>query len=99
VLYVPAIFPYLVTGWVTAAGGAWNTSIVAEYVTFKNQVLVTFGLGAQISAAATAEPGHEPDYPLLAASILVMSLLVVAFNRTVWRKCYKLAERRFSLTR
>jgi NitT/TauT family transport system permease protein len=93
-LYFPAVFPYLVTGWVTAAGGAWNASIVAEFVTFKGQTLQANGLGAQISAAAAAA-----DFPRLAASILVMSVIVVAFNRTVWRQCYRLAERRFSLNK
>jgi len=93
-LYLPGVFPYLVTGWVTAAGGAWNASIVAEFVTFKGQTLQAHGLGAQISAAAAAA-----DFPRLAASILVMSAIVVAFNRTVWRRCYRFAERRFSLNR
>ena len=93
-LYLPAVFPYLVTGWVTAAGGAWNASIVAEFVTFKGQTLSTNGLGAQISAAAAGA-----NFPLLAASILVMSSLVVVFNRTVWRRCYQLAEERFSLNK
>jgi len=93
-LYLPGVFPYLVTGWVTAAGGAWNASIVAEYVTFKGQTLQAHGLGAQISAAAAAA-----DFPRLAASILVMSAIVVAFNRTVWRQCYRFAESRFSLNR
>jgi len=93
-LYLPAVFPYLVTGWVTAAGGAWNASIVAEFVTFKGQTLSTNGLGAQISAAAAGA-----NFPLLAASILVMSSLVVVFNRTVWRRCYRLAEERFSLNK
>jgi NitT/TauT family transport system permease protein len=93
VLYFPAVFPYLVTGWVTAAGGAWNASIVAEYVTFRGEVLTASGLGQQISAAAEAA-----DFPLLAASILVMSLVVVTFNRLVWRRFYRLAEQRFSLS-
>ena len=93
-LYLPGVFPYLVTGWVTAAGGAWNASIVAEFVTFKGQTLQAHGLGAQISAAAAAA-----DFPRLAASILVMSAIVVAFNRTVWRQCYRFAESRFSLNR
>ena len=69
-LYLPAIFPYLVTGWVTAAGGAWNASIVAEYVTYKGATLTTFGLGAAVSEAAERgavrraggrRPGHVPD--------------------------------------
>ncbi len=93
-LYVPAIFPYLVTGWITAAGGAWNASIVSEYVTFNRQVLSTWGLGAQISQAAAAA-----DFPLLSASVVVMSAMVVAFNRLVWKRFNLLAETRFSLSK
>jgi NitT/TauT family transport system permease protein len=93
-LYFPGVFPYLVTGWVTAAGGAWNASIVAEFVTFKGQTLQAHGLGAQISAAAA-----DANFPRLAASILVMSAVVVIFNRTVWRRCYRFAEARFSLNK
>jgi NitT/TauT family transport system permease protein len=93
-LYVPAIFPYLVTGWVTAAGGAWNASIVAEYVTFQGEVQQAWGLGARISAAT-----YHADFALLAASTLVMAGMVVAFNRTVWRWCYRLAQERFALTK
>jgi NitT/TauT family transport system permease protein len=93
-LYLPAVFPYLVTGWVTAAGGAWNASIVAEFVTFKGQVLTTNGLGAQISRAA-----ERADFPHLAASVLVMAAIVVLFNRTVWKRFYAFAEERFSLSK
>ena len=93
-LYFPAVFPYLVTGWVTAAGGAWNASIVAEAVTFHGHAETTTGLGATVSAAAAGA-----NFPLLAASILVMSTMVVAFNRVVWRRLNRLAEQRFSLTR
>jgi NitT/TauT family transport system permease protein len=95
VLYCPAVFPFLVTGWVTAAGGAWNASIVAEYVTYKKDiVLEAHGLGAEIFKATEAA-----NFPALAAGILVMSVAVVVFNRTVWRKCYQLAEGRFSLSK
>jgi NitT/TauT family transport system permease protein len=93
-LYLPAVFPYLVTGWVTAAGGAWNASIVAEFVTFRGETLRANGLGAQISDAA-----ENANFPLLAASVMVMSTLVVVFNRTVWRRCYQFAEERFSLSK
>jgi NitT/TauT family transport system permease protein len=94
-LYLPALFPYLVTGWVTAAGGAWNASIVAEFVTFKGEDRsVQHGLGATISEAA-----ESANFPLLAASVLVMAFLVVAFNRSVWRRFYRLAEERFSLSK
>jgi NitT/TauT family transport system permease protein len=93
-LYFPAVFPFLVTGWVTAAGGAWNASIVAEYVTYKGGTLTTFGLGAAVSQAAAGARFAE-----LAAAVVVMSLIVVVFNRVVWRRCYRLASTRFSLTR
>ena len=92
--YIPAVFPYLVTGWVTAAGGAWNASIVAEYVSFRGRVLSTPGVGSAISRAA-----EHADFPALAAGVMIMSVLVVLFNRTVWRRCYALAETRFSLNR
>jgi len=93
-LYLPAVFPYLVTGWVTAAGGAWNASIVAEYVTFRGQILAANGLGAQISVAA-----ERADFPALAASVILMAAIVVVFNRNVWRRFYALAEERFSLSK
>ncbi|HXK11121.1 MAG TPA: ABC transporter permease subunit [Vicinamibacteria bacterium] len=93
-LYLPAVFPFLVTGWVTAAGGAWNASIVAEYVTYKGASQSTFGLGAAVSEAA-----EHAQFAELAAAVLVMSLVVVSFNRLVWRRCYHLASTRFSLTR
>jgi NitT/TauT family transport system permease protein len=93
-LYLPATFPYLVTGWVTAAGGAWNASIVSEYVSYKGKVLTTFGLGAAVSRSA-----ESADFHALAAAVLLMSLLVVAFNRWVWRPCYELATTRYSLAK
>jgi len=93
-LYLPAIFPYLVTGCLTAAGGAWNASIVSEYVTFKGKALATWGLGAQISEAAAAA-----NFPLLSASVVVMSAVVVAFNRLVWKRLNVLAETKFSLSK
>ena len=93
-LYLPAVFPYLVTGWVTAAGGAWNASIVSEYLTFRGETLATNGLGAQISAAAASG-----NLALLAASIVTMAAMVAVFNRLVWRRLNGLAERRFALAR
>ena len=94
-LYLPSVFPYLVTGWVTAAGGAWNTSIVAEYFELSGgDTLRAHGLGAMISEATKAK-----NFPLLAASVLVMATMVVVFNRTVWRRLYDLAEQRYSLSK
>jgi NitT/TauT family transport system permease protein len=91
-LYLPGVFPYLVTGWVTAGGGAWNTSIVAEYYSFGGKTLSTFGLGSTITQAA-----NDRNLTLLAASCLLMSAIVVTFNRLVWKRCYRLAFTRYSL--
>jgi NitT/TauT family transport system permease protein len=93
-LYFPAVFPYLVTGWVTAAGGAWNASIVSEYVSFRGQVLTATGLGARISVAAA-----DAQFAVLAAAIAVMAAVVALFNRLVWRRLNAVAEARFSLAR
>ncbi|MFN7989199.1 MAG: ABC transporter permease subunit [Thermoanaerobaculia bacterium] len=93
-LDLPAVFPFLVTGLVTAAGGAWNASIVAETLVFRGSELTTFGLGSLITQAT-----HEGNFPLLAAGVLTMSLALVLLNRTVWRRLYRLAATRFALNR
>ncbi len=93
-VYFPAVFPYLVTGWVTAAGGAWNASIVSEYMSFRGTVLAANGLGARISEAASAG-----RFAVLAASITVMAGLVALFNRFVWRRLHALGEARYTLSR
>ncbi|HSN15686.1 MAG TPA: ABC transporter permease subunit, partial [Anaeromyxobacteraceae bacterium] len=90
-LLLPSVLPYLITGWITAAGGAWNASIVSEYVTLHGRTEATFGLGARIGRAAEAA-----DFPSLAASVVVMALFVVLFNRLVWRSLNDYAERRIS---
>jgi NitT/TauT family transport system permease protein len=89
---LPGIFPYLITGMVTASGGAWNASIVAEYFRLKNQTLQTLGLGAQISAATDAG-----QFQLLLLATMVMALMVVTINRLVWRPLYRLGETRYKL--
>jgi len=91
-LILPAIFPFWVTGACTAAGGAWNASIVAEYATWGDTTLKADGLGAYI-----AEVTKSGNTPLIIASIGVMSLLVVVMNKLVWRQLYSFAERRFRL--
>jgi NitT/TauT family transport system permease protein len=89
---LPGIFPYLITGLVTASGGAWNASIVAEYFRFKNQTYTTVGLGAVISGATDAG-----NFDLLLASTIVMALVVVTINRLLWRRMYRLAARRYTM--
>jgi len=91
-LFLPAIFPYLITGFVTASGGAWNASIVAEYFHFRGQTISTIGLGAIISQAT-----DSGSYRLLLAATLMMALMVVTINRLVWRPLYALASSRFKL--
>ncbi|HYL45737.1 MAG TPA: ABC transporter permease subunit [Candidatus Limnocylindrales bacterium] len=91
-LILPGIFPYLVTGFVTASGGAWNASIVAEYFHFRGETFSTTGLGAVISAATDA--GNSPV--LLAATILMASI-VVTINRFLWRRLYSLASTKYKL--
>jgi len=91
-LILPGIFPYLVTGLVTASGGAWNASIVAEYFHFQGKTMSTLGLGAQISAATDSGNSN-----LLLLSTVVMATLVVCVNRLVWRPLYRLAESRYRL--
>ncbi|MGA8622408.1 MAG: ABC transporter permease subunit [Candidatus Sulfotelmatobacter sp.] len=91
-LILPGIFPYLVTGLVTASGGAWNASIVAEYFHFKGHIYTTTGLGATISQAT-----DSGNFVLLLAATMMMAATVVTINRLVWRKLYALAETRFRL--
>ena len=91
-LILPGIFPYLVTGLVTASGGAWNASIVAEYFHFKGHIYTTTGLGATISQAT-----DSGNFDLLLAATIVMAAAVVTVNRLVWRRLYALAETRYRL--
>jgi NitT/TauT family transport system permease protein len=91
-LLLPAIFPYLITGLVTASGGAWNASIVAEYFHFHGQTYSITGLGAVISAASD----HGNSRVLIAAT-LVMAAMVVTINRLVWRKLYVLSANKYKL--
>ena len=91
-LILPGIFPYLVTGSVTASGGAWNASIVAEYFHFKGHIDTTAGLGATISQAT-----DSGNLDLLLAATILMAATVRAINRLVWRRLYALAESRYRL--
>ena len=91
-LILPGIFPYLVTGMVTASGGAWNASIIAEYFHFQGRIVKAQGLGSTISSASDA--GH---FNVLLASTLIMATVVVLINRLVWRRLYRLASTRFKM--
>ena len=91
-LLLPGIFPYLITGLVTASGGAWNASIVAEYFHFRKQTFATTGLGALISQAT--DSGNSR---LLLAATIFLAAMVVTINRLVWRRLYYLASTRFKL--
>ncbi|MFC5182551.1 ABC transporter permease [Actinomadura harenae] len=91
-LIVPGVFPAYVTGVVTASGGAWNASIVSEIVAFGGTTLTATGLGAYVARAA-----ESGDHPRLFAGVTVMALYVVGMNRLLWRRLYRLAERRYSL--
>jgi NitT/TauT family transport system permease protein len=91
-LILPALLPYITTGAITASGGAWNASIVAEHVMFGGKEYRTLGVGALI-AEATA----KGDYPLLLAGTLTLVATVVTINRTLWRRLYLLAEERYRM--
>jgi NitT/TauT family transport system permease protein len=86
----PGILPYFVTGALTASGGSWNAAIVSEVASWGDKHLRAAGLGAYIADASTAG-----DMPRVVLGVAVMSVFVVALNRTVWRPLYGLAERRF----
>jgi NitT/TauT family transport system permease protein len=90
-LLLPSIFPYVITGFVTASGGAWNASIVAEYFRFRGQTFSVTGLGAVISRAT-----DSGNFAMLLGATIVMAAMVVTFNRLVWRRLYRLASTRFS---
>jgi len=93
-IYIPGVFPQLVTGLITAAGGAWNTTIIAEFVNSADpqRPYTAFGIGSIISKALPAN-----NFPLLAAGAVTLALAVVLINRFFWRRLYHLAERRYSM--
>lgn len=92
-LILPAIYPYLITGLITAAGGAWNASIVAEYVSFQSHVYTTFGIGSLIAQASTAG-----RFPLLLLATSSLAVVVVVINRLIWRPLYNRAAERYTLS-
>jgi NitT/TauT family transport system permease protein len=91
-LILPGIFPYLITGFVTASGGAWNASIVAEYFHFRGRTYSTTGLGAVISGAT-----DNGNFRVLLAATIVMAAMVVTINRLLWRRLYTLASAKYKL--
>lgn len=91
-LILPAIFPYLITGAITASGGAWNASIVAEYQNFGGQTLSVTGIGSLIAKATAVG-----NFPLLLAATLAMVLTVILLNRLVWQRLYRLAEEKYRM--
>jgi NitT/TauT family transport system permease protein len=91
-LIIPAVFPAYVTGGITASGGAWNASIVAEVVTYGGVTLTATGLGADIARAT-----ERGDFHQILTGVAIMSLYVVVLNRLLWRRLYRLAETRYAL--
>jgi NitT/TauT family transport system permease protein len=91
-LLLPSLFPYLVTGAITATGGAWNASIVAEHAQFGGRTLATVGIGATIAKAT-----GKGDYPMLLAATLALIVTVVSINRFFWRWLYRIAEERYRM--
>jgi NitT/TauT family transport system permease protein len=91
-LILPGIFPFLITGMVTASGGAWNASVMAEYSHVKDRTLETIGIGAQISSAT-----DQGRFPIILLATILIALMVVTMNRLVWRRLYRLAETRYKL--
>jgi NitT/TauT family transport system permease protein len=91
-LILPGIFPYLITGLVTASGGGWNASILAEYFHLNGRTFSTTGLGAVVSDAA-----DKANYPVLLVATMLMALIVLTINRLVWRRLYRLASTKYRL--
>ena len=91
-LILPSLFPYLITGAITACGGAWNASIVAEHAQFGGRTIATPGIGSLIARAT-----GSGNYPLLLASTLALILTVVTINRLFWRRLYKIAEKKYRM--
>jgi NitT/TauT family transport system permease protein len=89
---LPGILPYYFTGAITASGGSWNASIVAEYVKWKDQTVAAHGVGAYI-----AEATEKGDFPKIVLGVAIMSIFVSVFNRLFWRQLYAYAERRLRL--
>jgi NitT/TauT family transport system permease protein len=89
---LPGIAPYYLTGAITASGGSWNASIVAEYVKWKDHTVEAQGVGSYIAQAT-----EKGDFPKIVLGVAMMSIFVTLFNRLFWRQLYAHAERRLSL--
>jgi NitT/TauT family transport system permease protein len=89
---IPGVAPYYLTGAITASGGSWNASIVAEYVKWKDHTVIAQGVGSYI-----AEATDKGDFPRIVLGVAVMSIFVTLFNRLFWRRLYAYAERRLRL--
>ena len=89
---IPAVAPYYLTGAITASGGSWNASIVAEYVKWKDHTVIASGVGSYI-----AEATDKGDFPRIVLGVAMMSIFVTLFNRLFWRRLYAYAERRLGL--
>ena len=89
---LPGVFPYYVTGAITASGGSWNASIVAEVASWGDKHLSAVGLGAYIAKAT-----DKGDFPRIVLGVAMMSLFVTLFNRLFWRRLYAYAERQLRL--
>ncbi len=92
VLILPAILPYLVTGLITASGGAWNATIVSEYVSFGGEMISTSGLGALISKSS-----ESGDFGMLIVSTSMMCVMVVGINRLLWKRLFIIAQTKYTL--
>jgi NitT/TauT family transport system permease protein len=92
VLILPGIFPYLITGLITATGGAWNSTIVSEFVTFGGETVKTTGLGSLIS-----ESTISGNFGLLLLSTVVMAAIVVSINRLLWKRLFMIAQEKYRL--
>jgi NitT/TauT family transport system permease protein len=90
---IPAVLPGLVTGWITAAGGAWNATIVSEIVPIGDKTYTATGLGAYISKASA-----DNNFPHLTAALIVMAVVVVGINRLLWKRLQNLANDRCRFT-
>ncbi|SHJ35333.1 ABC transporter permease [Propionispora hippei] len=91
-LILPAIFPSLITGCITATGGAWNASIISELLTWKENQLVATGIGGYISQATATG-----DWPSIIGGIVVMCVFVILMNRLLWRRLFQLSETKYHL--